>query len=207
MSLCFDIGANVGDTVQWFLNNNYSKVIAVEPGAGAFSQLFNRYHNDPRVIMHYLALSSQSKVIDFWDCSFSGTSTAHKEWMTESRFAGKFEWFPCTKNAITLDKLIEMHGRPDFIKVDVESYELEVFKGMTKHIPCGIGFEWAEEEYAQLNNIVEYLKALYYTQFSFTYCDQLSDMEKLVYTDWDKLDLHLDIIPSRKEKWGMIYAK
>ena len=207
MSLCFDIGANVGDTVQWFLDNNYTNIVAVEPGAGAFSQLFNKFHNDPRVFMHYLALSNQPGPIQFWDCSFSGTSTAHAKWMTESRFAGKFQWYPNTKNAIILDELIELHGLPHFLKVDVEGYELNIFKGLTYSGIKTIAFEWAEEEYAQLNEIVAYLKGLGYLEFSFTYADNLSDSKNLIYTEWEKLDLHLDIIPSRKEKWGMIYTK
>lgn len=207
MSLCFDIGANIGDTTQWFLDNGYDKVIALEPGAEAFIQLFQRFHNDSHVILHYLAVSSQPGPIEFWNSNWHTTSTAHKNWVANSRFAGKCAWNLITKNAITLDELIELHGTPNFLKVDVEGYELEVLKGLTK---CGIrniGFEWSEEEYTQLNDTAKHLKNLGYNQFSFTYDDHLSDMKNLTYSEWGNLKLHLDIIPSRKEKWGMIYSR
>ena len=205
--LCFDIGANIGDTAQWFLDNGYDSVVAVEPGAEAFSQLFQKFNDDHRVIMHYLALSSQPGPIEFWNSNWHPISSASKSWVTDSRFSGKCVWNAVTKNAVTLDELIELHGVPDFLKVDVEGYELEVFKGLTRSGIKTIAFEWSEEEYTQLNEIVEYLKGLGYTNFSFTYADNLSDSKTLIYKDWDKLDIHLDIIPSRKEKWGMVYTK
>jgi hypothetical protein len=36
---------------------------------------------------------------------------------------------------ITLDALIATHGAPDFCKIDVEGYELEVLKGLGQPIP------------------------------------------------------------------------
>ena len=207
MSLCFDIGANIGDTVQWFLDNGYDKVVAVEPGAEAFPQMFSKFNDDSRVIMHYLAVSNQPGPLEFWNSNWHPISSASKSWVTDSRFSGKCVWNAVTKNAVTLDELIELHGVPDFLKVDVEGYELEVFKGLTWSGIKTIAFEWSEEEYTQLNDIIDYLKSLGYLEFSFTYADNLSDSKNLIYKDWDKLDIHLDIIPSRKEKWGMVYAK
>ena len=189
---CFDIGANIGETTQWFLDNGYDNVIAVEPGADAFSQLFQKFSNDPRIIMHYLALSKQSGPLEFWNSNWHITSTASKSWVLNSRFSGKCAWNAITKNAVTLDELIELHGLPDFLKVDVEGYELEVFKGLTYSGIKNIAFEWAEEEYTQLNEIINYLKGFRYLEFSFTYADNLSDSKNLTYKEWDKLDIHLD---------------
>jgi FkbM family methyltransferase len=207
MKTCFDIGANIGECTQWFLDQNYDKVISIEPGAEAFSQLFQKFNNNPRVIMHYLAISDKPGTIKFWNSNWHTTSTAAKAWVTNSRFSGKCAWEAVIKNAITIDELINLHGLPNFLKVDVEGYELEVFKGLTHNRIETIAFEWAEEEYTQLNNIVQYLKSIGYNEFSFTYADNLSDSENLFYTEWEKLDIHLDIIPSRKERWGMVYAK
>jgi hypothetical protein len=34
----------------------------------------------------------------------------------------------------TLDRLIELHGKPCFIKIDVEGYECEVVKGLSQSV-------------------------------------------------------------------------
>ena len=41
----------------------------------------------------------------------------------------------------TLDKLIEQYEVPSFIKIDVEGYELEVLKGLTRLVPA-LSFEF-----------------------------------------------------------------
>jgi hypothetical protein len=45
----------------------------------------------------------------------------------------------------TLDRLIEEFGIPRFIKIDVEGYELEVLKGLTRPIEM-ISFEYTTPE-------------------------------------------------------------
>jgi len=36
---------------------------------------------------------------------------------------------------ITLDRLIARHGRPAYIKIDVEGFELEVLSGLSQAVP------------------------------------------------------------------------
>ena len=55
----------------------------------------------------------------------------------------------------TLDALIENYGMPDFIKIDVEGYELEVLKGLTQPIRM-ISFEYTIPE--QYNSVLECIK-------------------------------------------------
>jgi Methyltransferase FkbM domain len=56
----------------------------------------------------------------------------------------------------TLDSLIAEYGRPKLIKVDVEGFELEVFKGLSQAVPL-IYFEMHGHEY---NETLQILKKL-----------------------------------------------
>jgi len=46
---------------------------------------------------------------------------------------------------ITLDKLIDQYGIPKFIKIDVEGFEPEVLRGLTKRVPY-LSFEYQVPE-------------------------------------------------------------
>lgn len=74
-----------------------------------------------------------------------------KDWIDavkQERFKS-YTWSAPVKIPITtLDKLIEKYGKPHFIKIDVEGYELEVLKGLTQAINW-ISFEYTVPEQTQ----------------------------------------------------------
>ena len=57
----------------------------------------------------------------------------------------------------TLDKLIEEYGNPVFIKIDVEGFEFEVLKGLSKPVKM-LSFEYTVPE--QTNIAIECIKKL-----------------------------------------------
>lgn len=206
MNLIFDIGANRGAfTGQLLSLYPQAAFITVEANPALKELLINRFSNNKNVTVISCALSTKhGEQIPFYICAVDTISTAEIDWISKSRFKGEpYSTTPILVDTTSLDTLISRYGVPDLIKVDVEGYELAVVKGLTKKAKT-ICFEWAEEQYAKINQTVEHLQSLGYSKFAYTVEDRYTtDLE---YTAWENCNIHDDIKVDRKERWGMIWT-
>lgn len=163
--ILFDIGANRGDVVFLGIQKGFNKVIALEPAPRIYKELVSNFLYDPRVIPLKLAVSdSIDKHIEFYEAEEDGLSTINKEWLTSDTMPYKGKPYRTIKaNTITVDKLTEIYGEPDLIKIDVEGAEWSVFKGMTKYHGM-LTFEWTQETIEEHQKQIEYLKNLGYKE-------------------------------------------
>jgi FkbM family methyltransferase len=209
MKLIFDIGANVGNKTNEYLLVS-DKVVAFEANPFLVSHLMEKFKNNPKVVVDNRGISDKKEIKVFKIANNSGLSTFSEDWINKSRFSNKdIRWdIHFNVQTTTMDSIIEEYGTPDFIKIDVEGYELEVLLGLSSLLENTIlSFEWAEEEYKKINKTIEHVKSLGYTQFGFTYEDDTSFGENIKWSSWWDCEIHNDINPERKEKWGMIYFK
>ena len=207
MKLIFDIGANVGKTVDFFKNKS-EKVVCFEANPKLVSFLKNKYNNT-NVIVDNRGLSDKIEIKTFKISNADTISTFSDDWINKSRFTGNYVWNEYVDvNTTTLDNIIDEYGVPDFIKIDVEGYEYEVILGLTKLLDNTIfSFEWAEEEHERILKTVNYLIDLGYNNYGYTIFDDPSLGENIEWDTWENLLWHNDINQNRKEKWGMIYFK
>jgi FkbM family methyltransferase len=204
-----DIGANRGLFTDKCLETygSSSKIVLVDANPNLFNHLKFKYSQLENItILNALVSDKSDLVIDFYLNDADVISTASIDWVNNSRFNGKFFWRePIGVLSISLDRLIEIYGKPNLIKVDVEGYEFEVLKGLNTKIE-EICFEWAEEQYENINKTIDHLKTIGYSQFGYIFGDEYLKRPE-IYTSWEESEFHNDIDTNRKELWGMIWAK
>jgi FkbM family methyltransferase len=143
--LVFDIGANHGSKTSIFLKLG-ARVLAVEPdrtNQEILREKFLKYRLDHQsVVIVGKALSDKEAVETMWiDEPGSAKNTLSRKWVEtlkhdDERFGHRHDFGEqTTVETTTLDQLIASHGRPFFIKIDVEGYEPNVLRGLHCAVP------------------------------------------------------------------------
>lgn len=131
--LVFDIGSNIGQYAIMFtgLVGEEGKVICYEPDYNNFTFLtFNKLQNKcNNIIVNNMGVGAKCERKEFFKDGETGgrTSSFAKEYVKGSQKVDS-ESIMIT----TIDEEIKKYGVPDFVKIDVEGFEFEVVKGLTK---------------------------------------------------------------------------
>ena len=162
-SLCFDVGAHVGNRVASWLALG-ARVIAIEPQPDLLAVLRLLYGRDPRVQLRACALGERSGRAQLQISSATPTvSSLSTDWMSEvqrdPRFASVRWDRSCEVRVATLDDLIVDYGEPAFCKIDVEGFELEVLRGLSRPL-CALSFEYIPIARERTVECVERLRQL-----------------------------------------------
>ena len=146
--LCFDIGSNVGQTIEALLESN-AFVVAVEPNLNCIPVLRYQFKSNTNVRIIQKAIGAAPGFAELNFNNTDSTASIRKDWPFANKNSMRVE-------VTTLDSLIAEFGQPKFIKVDVEGFELEVFKGLSQAIPI-IYFEMHGNEIQQAKLILDRL--------------------------------------------------
>jgi FkbM family methyltransferase len=125
-------------------------------------QLQNRFNNTNNFIVEGIGLDDKKGESFIYEASHDTISSMSEEFINivkEERFNG-YNWgrkIPI--NVDTLDNMIIKHGKPNYIKIDVEGYELNVLKGLTQKIDL-ISIEFTPELCKTSIDCIDYLEKL-----------------------------------------------
>ena len=157
--LCFDIGANRGHWSEVFLSLGAS-VIAVEPQSTCFEALFRKFKNNSSIRILQYGVGSKEEVKELRVADNLINSTFSDEFIEKYKHNQYTQWTSKENVQVTtLDKLISQYGVPRFCKIDVEGFELNVFKGLSQPIHF-IQFEYVPPFRAQVIECLDLLSKL-----------------------------------------------
>jgi FkbM family methyltransferase len=181
--LVFDLGAHVGDRISVFRRLG-ARVVAVEPQPALIRTLKLLYGRDRAIIIEPFAVARNLGTLELkLNLDNPTVSTASDAFVQAAHGAPGWEGQEWVKiicvPAITLDALIERHGIPAFVKIDVEGLEAEVLAGLAHAIPA-LSFEFTTIQPKVARDCIARCAILGYARYNAA----LGESHALIHRDW-----------------------
>jgi FkbM family methyltransferase len=143
--LCFDVGAHVGNRL-WAWQRLGACIVALEPQPDCMRLLRLLYGRRSTItLLEQAAGAVQGTQTLYISTRTPSVSSLSTRWVAAARehptFSGVRWDVQQPISVTTLDHLISEHGEPVFCKIDVEGYELEVLKGLSRPLQA-LSFEY-----------------------------------------------------------------
>lgn len=205
--LCFDIGAHVGNRTL-ILAGLGARVVALEPQPQLLRFLRLLCRGRERVTVLPFAVGAAPGTVELVVSAATPTvttaSTGFRAAVAEIPSFAWVEWDERVQVPVTtLDELIARHGRPRFIKIDVEGMEPDVLAGLSEPVPT-VSFEFIPAHKAAARSCLERLEGLGSYRFNVS----LGESMALEFTRWQSaaaLADWLDTRPADSDS-GDVYA-
>jgi len=165
-SVFLDIGANVG-IFSLIASQTFDEVVAFEPSPKTYEILksnieLNSYKN---ITLHNIGLSNQKTTMKLYlNPLNNGGATLNKNVLKGTTELKKESWDSIDVKVDILDKISELQNKKiDFIKIDVEGYELSVLEGAVNLIKTNMPLIYAEisKDYEKVLDILAILPDSY----------------------------------------------
>ena len=105
----------------------------------------------------------------------------------------------------TLDWLIERYGAPAFVKIDVEGFESEVIKGLTRPVKA-LSIEFTPEFISSTLECLEHLERLGDIRVNHSLAESM-ELELDEWVDHRQMAAILLALPNNHSIWGDVYVR
>lgn len=126
-NMAWDVGANIGQSVEHMYQLGFSKILSFEPALESFSLLQVAWEGIPGVRLFNMAVSDHVGTVLLQACEYPMQSgqlvTPGLPW----NWGATLEHREVT--CVTLNYLAAVHGTPDLVKIDTEGHEYCVLAG------------------------------------------------------------------------------
>jgi FkbM family methyltransferase len=205
--LVFDVGSHVGDRIAAFRRLG-CRVVACEPQPALVKTLRLIYGRDFNVVIEPVAVGAAPGELELAiNLDNPTVSTASRDFVQAAQGAPGWEgqnWGKRIKVGVTtLEALIARHGKPAFMKIDVEGFEAEALAGLTQAVPA-LSFEFTTIQRDVAQACLRRCAALGYVRYNAA----LGESQTLVHDDWqsaDAMSRWLDGLPIEANS-GDVYA-
>ncbi len=181
-SLCFDVGANMGNRVKVLLRLG-ARVVAVEPQDECVQVLRAVYSGNRCLTVVQKALGESEGQAEMMIGNANTISSLSLEWIEAVRRSGRFLAHSWNKKQVvqitTLDRMIEQYGTPSFIKIDVEGFELHVVRGLSQPVKM-LSLEFTPELVEPTLNCIDHLRGLGKVRLNYS----LGETMRLALEEW-----------------------
>ena len=162
--VCFDVGAHVGEYSEALLSRGAALVIAFEPTPSTYSMLRERIGHHANIRVENSAVGELIGDIHFDVPILTSDSTLASRDIAMTAISAN-AYSRITVAMTSLDAFAERTGiHPDFVKIDVEGYELEVILGMTNLLlsdpPKAIQFEFNQHLLKRHQTLLDFSECL-----------------------------------------------
>jgi FkbM family methyltransferase len=184
--LCFDVGSNVGYKAEVFLALG-ARVVAFEPQPNCFREMVARCSPNRRLTAINQAVGVDPGRIADVHQQAPRILELVDGWSEEVQGVIRVA-------VTTLDQAIDRFGVPRFCKIDVEGFELQVLKGLSRPIPyVTIEYHHEEKDIRKVIDCIRILSNLGEVSMNATF----GEASGFVWPDWVDYESLTDFIPSR----------
>jgi FkbM family methyltransferase len=160
--LVFDVGVNIGNRTKIFLKLR-AEVVAIEPQNECIHILKSSFGNNTNLTVIEKVLGASEGEAELMISNAHTISSLSRDWVEAVKSSGRFSDYSWKRKKVvkmtTLDKLIDTYGIPSFAKIDVEGFEHELMKGLSKPIRF-ISFEFTPEFIDSTFKCITHLESL-----------------------------------------------
>lgn len=182
-------------------------MIAVEPQTYCYEILSSFFRRDDNVTLIKAALDAEEGESEIFISNAHTLSSMSPKWIEAVKESGRFSkrnWERKENVRVTtLDRMIDLYGNPDFIKIDVEGLEDRVISGLSK-LARLLSLEFTPEYLTPTLSSLDHLNSLGPVEFNYS----IGELMVLSLEKWENINYIKEQLRSvNRTLFGDVYVR